>query len=99
MRGGCLICGNNEPRNLPHGKEVILTTNYQDEFAGTVEFCQSCIEEVGAIVGMVSARKYARTESAAKTAQGAVKELTETLKDKDATIRVLTKELNTVPAA
>lgn len=93
MRSGCIFCANGNPRQRPTGLEKILTTDFEDDVVGVPEICQTCLEEAGRLVGMVSGPKFAQVSAELKEAQDQLKEALAEIEDKTATVRVLTKEL------
>lgn len=98
MRGGCLSCGNDRPRIRPQGTERIVTSDYDDEFSGVPEFCESCVEEVAKMLGMVPGAKHRQAQERLVLAKAAAKEVEERLSDAQATIRTLTRELQQTQA-
>lgn len=97
MGSGCLICRNGNVRNLSNGPETILNSGYVDNFAGTPDICATCIGEAARMIGYVSGEEFAQQVliSADSLVQNA--DLKLQMADKDATIRVLTKELAPTP--
>lgn len=98
MRSGCLMCGNGEVRQGPDGPELILSTQYNDEFAGTPEFCATCIGEAAAMIGWKSGSAYAKEVQKREAAEAELVELKKQLEDKSAAVRTLTSELSSVLA-
>lgn len=93
MRSGCLICGNGEVRHTASGPEPILSSNYQDDWAGTPEICATCIGEAASMLGWVSSATYSSAVAARSKAEAGMADLTVQLTERAATIRTLTTEL------
>lgn len=93
MRSGCLICGNGEVRRTSGGPEPILSSDYQDEWAGTPEICATCIGEAASMLGWVSGPTHTKETEGRKAAEAVCADLNTKLDETAATIRTLTTEL------
>lgn len=93
MRSGCVTCGNGDVRHDGTRPELILSSGFEDEFAGVPEFCETCISEAARLIGFVSGHELSAVQASYAELLIELAEVRAQLDDKSAALRSVVHEL------